>query len=156
MICVQGSIDTAKGIEPLYRHPADEQPQLVQWTPFANRMRELISERLNAQLNHALIQWYRSGKDFISEHADKTLDVAHDSPIVNLSFGATRVMVLRTKDRNEATRKIQRIDLPNNSLFILGLETNQRWKHEINLDKRLALEKVLFFSFVLLVLVVFD
>lgn len=95
----------------LYRHPADEAPQTVEWTPMAAKLRDLCSEKLNQPINHALIQWYRSGKDFISEHADKTIDVAKDSVIVNLSVGATRVMMLKTKNRTEEKRKIERIDL---------------------------------------------
>jgi alkylated DNA repair dioxygenase AlkB len=105
-------------------------------------VRDAVSERLGGQrLNHALIQWYRSGHDHIGEHADKTLDVRAGSVIVNVSFGATRCMVLRTKDRDEATRRIERVELPHNSLFVLGLETNRKWKHEINPDKRLLTEK---------------
>ena len=39
--------------------------------------------------NHALIQWYRSGLDHISEHSDKTLDIEHGTPVVSVSLGAT-------------------------------------------------------------------
>jgi alkylated DNA repair dioxygenase AlkB len=44
-----------------------------------------------------LIQLYRTGADYISEHSDKTIDVVRGSFIVNLSLGARRTMTLRTK-----------------------------------------------------------
>lgn len=97
-------------------------------------------------MNHVLIQYYRSGKDYISEHSDKTIDVVRGSNIVNVSLGAQRVMTLRTKrDRQHellvdggapAPRATQRIPLPHNSMFVMGPETNAQWLHGINHDNR--------------------
>jgi hypothetical protein len=75
LISIQGDLNR-DGSQPLYRHPADEQPTLVSWTPFAQQCRDIVSELLDQPLNHALIQKYRSGRDNIGEHADKTLDIA--------------------------------------------------------------------------------
>eukprot|EP01102_Stenamoeba_stenopodia_P002287 TRINITY_DN1208_c0_g1_i1.p1 TRINITY_DN1208_c0_g1~~TRINITY_DN1208_c0_g1_i1.p1 ORF type:complete len:398 (-),score=107.47 TRINITY_DN1208_c0_g1_i1:1479-2672(-) len=134
LISIQGTIEN--GAEPLYRHPADEQPAMTQWTPFASELRRYVSDVLKQELNHALIQYYRSGNDYISAHADKTLDVKRGSVIVNLSLGATRVMVLKTKTK-KPNRSTQRVTLPHNSLFVLGWETNRKWTHEIRQDKRM-------------------
>ena len=108
-------------------------------------------------MNHVLIQLYRTGADYISEHSDKTIDVVRGSRIVNLSLGARRTMTLRTKkditaaggeqganaehapdvDGNAAARRTtQRIPLPHNSLFVMGLATNSRWMHSVHTDKR--------------------
>ena len=114
-------------------------------------------------MNHVLIQLYRTGADFISEHSDKTIDVVRDSRIVNLSLGARRTMTLKTKKDATATtagsdqaanadgeehphdgdgggaavqRTTQRIPLPHNSLFVMGLTTNSRWMHSVHTDKR--------------------
>jgi hypothetical protein len=108
-------------------------------------------------VNHVLIQLYRTGADYISEHSDKTIDVVRGSRIVNLSLGARRTMTLRTKkditaagsaqgtngehtpdvDGNAAAqRTTQRIPLPHNSLFVMGLATNSRWMHSVHTDKR--------------------
>jgi 2OG-Fe(II) oxygenase superfamily len=103
-----------------------------------------------------LIQLYRTGADYISEHSDKTVDVVRGSRIVNLSLGAQRTMTLRTKkdvaSAGEGTsldgngegegagagvrRTTQRIPLPHNSLFVMGLATNARWMHSVHTDKR--------------------
>jgi len=49
-------------------------------------------------------------------------------------------MRLRTKKdapaQDGAPRHAQRIPLPHNSMFVMGLETNARWLHSIHTDKR--------------------
>lgn len=106
---------------------------------------------LKHPVNHVLIQHYRSGKDYISDHSDKTIDVVKGSSIVNVSLGAQRVMTLRLKKdkslANDAVdtidtsgagtpRPAQRIPLPHNSMFVMGLATNAKWLHGINHDNR--------------------
>jgi hypothetical protein len=97
-----------------------------------------------------LIQFYRTGADFISEHSDKTIDVVRGSKIVNVSLGAQRTMTLKMKkDRalvlaapGEAFRRpTQRFPLRHNSMFVMGPETNSKWLHAINPDKRFLMSK---------------
>lgn len=109
---------------PIYRHPADNSPPLVQFTPTVALIRDVVEKALNHPVNHVLIQLYRGGKDAISEHSDKTIDVVRGSKIVNVSLGAQRVMVLRTKrdavpDEDTSaprSRPTVRVPLPNNSM----------------------------------------
>ncbi|KAF8324002.1 hypothetical protein DL93DRAFT_2123634 [Clavulina sp. PMI_390] len=144
LVAVQGQIDH-DGSFPIYRHPADTSPPLIQFTPTVALIREAVEKALNHPVNHVLIQLYRDGKDAISEHSDKTIDVVRGSKIVNVSLGAQRTMVLRTKRDvlapGEAgtpnARPTHRVPLPDNSMFVLGLETNRTWLHGINRDKRL-------------------
>jgi glutathione S-transferase len=131
---------------PIYRHPADESPPLLPFSPTINSIRLAVQKHLQHPLNHVLIQHYRDGNDYISEHSDKTLDIAKGSKIVNVSLGAQRTMILRQKKdtspaatvaaEKQETRPMQRIPLPHNSIFCLGLETNQKWMHAIKADKR--------------------
>jgi len=139
-ISIQGTIQIQNSdeYEPLYRHPADEQPELVSWTPTALIIKERIEQVIEQKLNHALIQYYRNGKDFIGEHSDKTLDVLIQSNIVNYSLGAARTMILKHKTQNGLK---QRFKLPHNSLFILGWKTNREWFHSIKQDNRLDRDK---------------
>ncbi|KAJ5668618.1 uncharacterized protein N7477_007188 [Penicillium maclennaniae] len=142
LVAVQGHIQP-NGAVPIYRHPADEAPPLDSFTPTVNEVRLAVEAILGHSLNHALIQLYRDGQDNISEHSDKTLDIVRGSFICNVSLGAQRVMVLRTKSsarepKGEADsgRTIQRVVLPHRSLFVLGEKTNMRWLHGIRPDKR--------------------
>lgn len=88
-ISIQGTItiENEDEYEPLYRHPADEQPELVPWTPTALKIKERIEEVVQQKMNHALIQYYKTGKDNIGEHSDKTLDILIGTRIVNFSLG---------------------------------------------------------------------
>lgn len=138
---------------PIYRHPADESPPLLPFSPTVQLIRQCVQSVLNHPVNHVLIQHYRDGNDYISEHSDKTLDIVRGSKIVNVSLGAQRTMILRTKKdaaREKAAesawkdpegagpeRSVQRIPLPHNSMFILGLESNKKWLHGIRQDRRL-------------------
>ena len=110
-----------------------------------SRIRVAVEERLKHPVNHVLIQHYRSGKDYISEHSDKTIDVAAGSKIVNVSIGATRSMTLRTKkaalsstgeSEEDQSRKHQKFPLPDRSMFVMGLETNAKWLHSVRHDNR--------------------
>ncbi|RAL03114.1 isochorismatase family protein family [Aspergillus ibericus CBS 121593] len=143
LVAVQGR-PLADGSIPIYRHPADESPPLQPFTATVNRVRAIVERILGHPLNHALIQLYRDGQDRISEHSDKTLDIVRGSAICNVSLGAQRVMVLRTKgssEDSESGRQTQRIPMPHESLFVLGEKTNMRWLHGIRADKRAEAEK---------------
>ena len=88
----------------------DEQPVLVPWTPVVGQIARMASEfssrfaalSLPVEFNHALIQFYRSGEDYIGEHADKTLDIEFGTPIVSVSLGASRQFSLKTKAKLKA------------------------------------------------------
>jgi len=134
---------------PIYRHPADESPSLRPFSPTVSRIRAHVERALQHLVNHVLIQLYRTGADYISEHSDKTIDVVRGSRIVNLSLGARRTMTLKTKkdsphggdddgdgEQQRPPRLTQRVPLPHNSLFVMDLQTNARWMHSVHTDKR--------------------
>ncbi|KAL6712747.1 hypothetical protein ACLMJK_009685 [Lecanora helva] len=148
LVAVQGEIGPAGEI-PVYRHPADESPPLLPFTPMIQRIRHEVEAELSQTFNHALIQLYRGGIDNISEHSDKTLDIVRGSFIVNVSLGAQRAMTLRTKKSKHrhgvdspSMRQSQRIEMPHNSVFVLGPQTNREWLHGVRADKRPNNEKL--------------
>lgn len=128
---------------PIYRHPADNSPPLRSWTRTVAVIREHVERVLGHPVNHVLIQCYRTGSDYISEHSDKTLDIVRGASIVNVSVGAQRQMTLRRK-RDPSVRPPPRptgvpittrmraefadqedrekavVPLPHNSMFVLG------------------------------------
>ncbi|KAM3441493.1 hypothetical protein MY4824_001617 [Beauveria thailandica] len=151
LVAVQGDVGS-DGTFPIYRHPSDESPQLLKFSPTVLEIKAVTEKQLGHPLNHVLIQFYRDGKDYISEHSDKTLDIVRGSYIANVSLGAQRTMVLRTKraDKDPSNveqsassggRKVQRAPLPHNSLCRMGLKTNMKWLHSIRQDKRADREK---------------
>ncbi|EXM32257.1 hypothetical protein V3481_008048 [Fusarium oxysporum f. sp. vasinfectum] len=152
LVAVQGEIGPDGSI-PVYRHPSDESPPLLSFSPTVLAIKNETEKRLGHSLNHVLIQYYRDGNDYISEHSDKTLDIVKGSYIANVSLGAERTMTFRTKRRDKdpsqedltspttSKRVIQRARLPHNSLCRLGLKSNMKWLHAIRQDKRSKKEK---------------
>ena len=94
---------------PVYRHPSDQSPALRPFTRTLDLVRRHAEAVIGHPLNHALIQLYREGKDYISEHSDKTIDITRGTSIANVSFGAQRLMILRRK--KDATQKNTVTDL---------------------------------------------
>lgn len=163
-IAVQGQVEE-DGTQPVYRHPADESPPLLPFTPAVQKIRDHVEKALGHSVNHVLIQCYRGGNDYISEHSDKTLDIVPGSYIANVSLGAERTMVFRakrgdkkhsvsmekesqvssSKATNEAgspiKRQAVRLPMPHNSIIKMGLATNSKWLHGIKADKRPLQEK---------------
>ncbi|PPR04678.1 hypothetical protein CVT24_011895 [Panaeolus cyanescens] len=158
LVAVEGEVGQ-DGSFPVYRHPADESPPLLPFSPTVSLIREYVQKVVQHPVNHVLIQFYRSGKDYISDHSDKTIDVVRGSNIVNVSMGAQRVMTLKLKkDKHKGSdidaphegeilptqasnvpappRPSQKIPLPHNSMLVMGLETNAKWLHGINHDNR--------------------
>lgn len=151
LVAVQGEISEDGSIA-VYRHPADESPPLLPFSPTVSLIQAKVEETLGHSVNHVLIQFYRDGTDYISEHSDKTLDIVPKTYIANVSLGAQRTMVFRTKrqpknenDPNESeipkARHVCRAPLPHNSMCKMGLATNMKWLHGIRQDKRMASEK---------------
>ena len=141
---IQGSIAHDGGLAdaaviPLYRHPADEQPEVVAWTPLVRRIADEAEAKFGHTFNHALVQLYRTSQDSISRHADKTLDIARGTPIISVSFGASRLFTLRSKATLKAgtgAETTHKITLMDNSALHLGLDTNAKFTHQILSDRR--------------------
>ncbi|TVY21211.1 DNA oxidative demethylase [Lachnellula arida] len=151
LVAVQGEV-AEDGSIPIYRHPSDESPPLLPFSPTVSLIQARVEESLGHPVNHVLIQFYRDGMDYISEHSDKTLDIVPKTYIANVSLGAQRTMVFRSKrlpknpDDQEipqapAPRQSCRAPLPHNSMCKVGLVTNMRWLHGVRQDKRMTSEK---------------
>lgn len=124
---------------PCYRHPVDSHPSVQDFTPVVRYIVTHACERFGHIFNHALIQWYRGGEDNISEHADKTLDIKHGTPILNISLGCSRTLTMRTKSKlacGTGPTQIQRAALVDNSALLFDWETNRRFTHCIEPDHR--------------------
>ena len=78
-------------------------------------------------LNHCILQRYRDSKDHITEHSDKTLDIAAGSLIVNYSAGASRAITFRAKERRGVV-------MENDSVLALDLETNRYYVQSVKKD----------------------
>ena len=126
-ISVQGDVDSETGTVPIYRHPSDSYMPMVPWTETTKKIKNKAEKQTNSVLNHGVIQLYRDGKDYISDHTDKTLDIKIGTSIACVNLGETRLLVFKKKDKT----KIQEITLVSGSIYIIGWKTNIEWTHGI-------------------------
>jgi len=144
LVCVLGysdpdSVDGAGTGIPLYRHPVDEQPTVHDMTPTVQDIVARARAQFGLPFNHVLMQQYRSGDDSISQHSDKTLDIVPGTPILNISLGASRCFMIRSKSKLKAGTGadfVEHVALPHNSALLFGLETNKVSTHQIAPDTR--------------------
>jgi alkylated DNA repair dioxygenase AlkB len=127
---------------PIYRHPVDTCPPTHEFTPLVKKIRDRVEKLLGHKqgyFNHALIQLYPDSESHISDHSDKTLDIMRGTQIVNVSIGAVRKMKIKNKIKGiDGVRESVRISLANGSVFVMGWQTNRRFYHGINQDKRVS------------------
>ena len=139
LVCIQGESTLDGAAVPMYRHPVDTQPPCHSFSPSIKAIVDVARTSFGHPFNHALIQLYRSGEDGINAHSDKTLDLAHGAPIVNVSLGASREFIIRSKAKlkgGKGAAEIHRVPLVHNSALAFGLETNRKFTHQIDIDKR--------------------
>lgn len=101
---------------------------------FLKPLMEAMSSKYNCNFNGLLINWYRNGEDFISEHSDNEKDLKPLTPILTVSLGAERDFVLR--DKISKVRTITR--LQHNSVFVMGGTSQQTHTHGLPKRKRVA------------------
>jgi alkylated DNA repair dioxygenase AlkB len=79
-----------------------------------------------------LINWYKSGLDYVGPHSDDEKEIVPGEPIYSFSFGQARDFVIRSKKPMETGgyyRKV--ISMTDNSLIIMGGEMQQHFKHSV-------------------------
>ena len=131
LISIQAVVEPNK--VPIYRHPIDIHPETKPFSKTINMIVEYVNKELGTDINHVVVQFYRHGYDFIGEHTDKTIDIKYGSSILNLSFGATRTMILKEKTKLPEEKEYKKIkyEMKNNSMFILDNEMNRKYVHTI-------------------------
>lgn len=124
---------------PVYRTPCDTYITPSPPNEISQKYFDWINNNIDVDniVNHSVLQFYQNSHGFIGQHSDKTLDLDPNMPILNLSLGATKKMILHSKYDDQKTY----IEMKSNSILILGPETNKKWLHEVRPDKRNDIEK---------------
>ena len=89
-------------------------------------IRKLVEEKYGPQ-DAVLANFYKDGSESVSAHRDDEAELAEGSPILSVSFGATRRFVVKhvsTGDRHV-------FDLECGSLLVMAGETNQVAVHSV-------------------------
>lgn len=97
------------------------------WPPQLRAARDRIAALAGHAFNYALVNWYRSGDDYIGWHSDKVSDLAPGSTIASLSLGAARPFLLRERSGGEAREVV----LADGSLLLMRGSCQQHYKHSL-------------------------
>lgn len=131
LVAAQTFYDDANGAEcvHIYRMPGCNEANIrtKPWSPTVKQIRDRASQMLNQEFNHCVIGLFRDENDSLAYHKDKLLDLAPDSVIISVSFGAARPIIFKSeKDGSEQT-----VLLRPGSILAFGQETNHKYKHTI-------------------------
>jgi alkylated DNA repair dioxygenase AlkB len=110
-----------------YEFGVDGFPDSMEWTPTLKEILYILKETTGINYNHAVINRYKNGQDYIGFHKDKTTNIDFTTNIAVLSFGASRSF--RIKDIREDIN--DKFDIEHGSLLVMDFETNAICKHSI-------------------------
>jgi alkylated DNA repair dioxygenase AlkB len=115
-------------------------PDSKVWSPVLLEIRQLVYDRTGEWYNHALINRYCDGSDYIGYHRDKMDGMDPDSSVVVLSFGASRIF--RIKGENKYKHIQDQLELDHGSMLSLDMDTNRKCKHSILKTKQVTSERI--------------
>lgn len=99
------------------------------WLPELERLRRRVERLTGARFNSMLANLYRHERDSMGLHADDEPELGPRPVIASLSFGQTRTLRLRHRQRGDL--KPVRLPLTSGSLLVMRGDTQRYWKHEV-------------------------
>lgn len=103
------------------------------WNKGLRYIKDTIEQATGFSFNSVLLNWYRSGDDHMSWHADDEPELGRNPVIASVNFGETRDFVLRRMD--DPTQKIT-IPLRHGSLLVMAGELQHYWQHSVPKRKK--------------------
>ena len=88
---------------------------------------KFFNAKYNCLFNMMLINWYLNGQNYIGMHSDNEKQIIENSPIVTISFGATRKFIVQEKQTKERTI----YPLHHNDVLVMSGEFQKTHKHGI-------------------------
>lgn len=125
---------TAYGDEGLTYRYSGKTLSCLEWTDTLRKIKDYINDKFNLKLNFVLVNYYKDGSNYIGYHSDDEKDLDPGSPIVSLSFGATRRFLLKDKQSKEVIE----FRLKNNSCIIMKPGCQKKYKHSVPKEKNVT------------------
>lgn len=99
------------------------------WTPVLLEIKEQVEELAETNFNSVLLNFYRTGQDSVSWHADDEPELTPCQTIGSVSFGGTRRFVMKHKHNTDIPRL--EVPLTHGSVLLMRGETQQHWLHQV-------------------------
>ena len=99
-----------------------------------------INKKFNSDFNGILINKYKDGNDYISDHSDNEKEIS-DKGVISISYGAVRKFRIRDKH----SKKII-MDIPTESYQIMQMHGNfqNEFLHGIPIEKKVKESRISF------------
>ena len=117
--------------------------QMEKAQPLTENLRLLlnyINNKFESDFNGILVNKYRDGNDYISEHSDNEKEIS-DKGVISVSYGAVR----KFRIRNKITKKIIK-NIPTENYQIIEMAGNfqKEFLHGIPIEKKVKDERISF------------
>lgn len=109
------------------------------WTKKLLQLNQALGRLCLREFNSVLLNWYRSGKDYMSWHADDEWQLGKNPLIASVSFGASRRFLLR-QNSNHAN-KLELI-LTHGSVLVMAGQLQHYWQHSIPKQANCTMSRV--------------
>ncbi len=96
------------------------------------QLKNSIEEKTGNKFNYALLNYYKDGNDYVSQHSDNEKSIVKDSTIASVSFGQERAFIMK----NKQTKQKIVIPLKSGSLLLMKGKVQEKWTHGINKTKK--------------------
>ncbi|WP_412467733.1 alpha-ketoglutarate-dependent dioxygenase AlkB family protein [Pedobacter sp. KLB.chiD] len=102
------------------------------WTKELMELKKISEEQAGTTFNSCLLNLYHNGDEGMAYHSDDEKDLAKDSAIASLSFGAERRFLFRHKKSKETVT----LFLEHGSLLVMKDQTQTNWLHRLPTSKK--------------------
>jgi alkylated DNA repair dioxygenase AlkB len=99
------------------------------WTDLLREIKRRIEDCTDATFNSVFLNLYRNHNDSMGFHSDDERELGREPTIASLTFGATRVFVL--KHKTDPTVPTVKVPLEAGTVLLMRGKTQQFWKHGI-------------------------
>ncbi|MHA3892201.1 alpha-ketoglutarate-dependent dioxygenase AlkB family protein [Acinetobacter sp. GXMZU3951] len=103
------------------------------WNKGLLYIKEQIERVAGTQFNSVLMNWYRTGEDYLNWHTDDEPELGKNPTIASVNFGETRDFQVRHKDDHQLKFTVP---LQHGSLLIMSGEMQHFWEHAVPKRKK--------------------
>src|SRR5512135_2217372 len=111
----------------------------IRWTAPLLEVKRAVEPPCGVTFNSVLLNYYRTGRDSVSWHADDEPEFGERPVIASVSFGGTREFQFKHKKCKDLRASLE---LTHGSLLIMRGGTQANWLHQIPKTPRAVEERV--------------
>jgi alkylated DNA repair dioxygenase AlkB len=99
------------------------------WSEPLTRLRHQVEDLVQGRFNSVFLNLYRDHNDSMGFHSDDEKELGPKPTIASVTFGATRVFVMKHKSRDDLPTV--KLSLEAGSMLLMKGDTQRFWKHGI-------------------------